>query len=420
MSLNLVLEPQLATWPLTTGTMSQNSPIHSLHEQAEASFLAYATAETSGGAQVVETYGELESEYASIRTGAILFDQPHRATIRVTGADRVAFLNRMLTQELKTLQPFQSRRSFWLSRKGRIDADIRLIQLPDEMLFDVDILCASKVVETLAEFIFSEDVAFTDITDRAHRLAIHGRRAIDLLKSASQPVSGPPLSDFAPGQATIVKIAGHDVVVDRQDATGDCGLELSMHVEHALGVWNQLSEHADRLNETNAAGQTIARFRPAGWHAFNIARIENGWPIYNLDFGPDSLPAETGVLNDRVSFTKGCYLGQEIVARMHSLGHPKQQLVGLRVSSKDHEDSQWQPITGAAVTSAAPLPPGGETKPVGAVTSSTRSPMLGDDIICLAQVKWDQSQPGTKLRIHTTRGELETSVEPTLTFWKRS
>jgi len=170
----------------------------------------------------------------------------------------------------------------------------------------------------------------------------------------------------------------------------------------------------------NAGGASLRRFRPAGWHAFNIARIENGWPIFNLDFGPDSLPAETGVIADRVSFTKGCYLGQEVVARMHSLGHPKQQLVALRVSSKEHEDPQWQPITGAAITSAAPLPPGGEAKPIGAVTSSTRSPMLGDDIICLAQVKWDQSQPGTKLHIHTTRGPLETSVEPTLTFWKRS
>ena len=133
------------------------------------------------------------------------------------------------------------------------------------MLFDVDILCASKVVETLAEFVFSEDVALTDITDRAHRLAIHGHRAIDLLKAASQPLSGPPLSDFAPGQATIVKIAGHDVVVDRQDATGDVGLELSMHVEHALAVWNQLSEHADRLNETNAAGQTIGVVTSGGF-----------------------------------------------------------------------------------------------------------------------------------------------------------
>src|SRR6185436_21150893 len=94
--------------------------------------------------------------------------------------------------------------------------------------------------------------------------------------------------------------------------------------------------------------------RRIGWHAYNIARLEAGWPIFNIDFGPDSLPHETGVLNDRVSFKKGCYLGQEVVARMQSLGHPKQRLVGLKAVEETGADEDRVPEAGAALHAARP------------------------------------------------------------------
>src|SRR4051812_36724439 len=109
--------------------MAAVSPLLRWHQQAEAALQTYGPPEA--GVQVVETFGELELEYAALRKHCVLIDQPQRGTIQVTGADRLAFLNRMVTQELKGLAPFQVRRSFWLNRKGRIDADLRIIELGD-------------------------------------------------------------------------------------------------------------------------------------------------------------------------------------------------------------------------------------------------------------------------------------------------
>jgi len=401
--------------------MAIASPIHTLHEHAEASFLRFGPAQPEApAAAVVETYGELEAEYAALRRGCILLDLPHRAALRITGAERLDFLNRMLTPELKGLEPFRARRSFWLTRKGRIDADVRLTHLDTESIVDLDILCGPRAASSLTAFIFAEDISITDITAHTHRLALHGPSSIELLAGISQPVDGPALGDLHDAGAARIRIGAHDILVDRQDSTGEIGLELLMSLDAALPVYTTIAEHCASLIQTNAGGATLNRHRPAGWHAFNIARIENGWPLYNLDFGPDSLPAETGVLNDRVSFKKGCYLGQEIVARMHSLGHPKQQLVALRIGSTGREDPSWQPHAGSPVFACATAPDAPDSKPIGAVTSSTRSPMLGDDIICFAQVKWDHTTPGTPLTIHTPAGPAPTAVQDTLTFWRRS
>jgi len=127
--------------------------------------------------------------------------------------------------------------------------------------------------------------------------------------------------------------------------------------------------------------------------------------MFYLDFGPDSLPAETGVFEDRVSLTKGCYLGQEIVARMHSLGHPKKVLVALRCE----DGASDQPVTGAPVLDE-------NDKEVGAVTSSSPSPMLGGSIICFAMLKWSAREPGTSVRIATDTGPVSATVQKSLRF----
>lgn len=404
--------------------MASTSPLFPLHQQAEASFLTYGDEAAGRFARVVETFGEIEGEYAAIRKGCVLIDLPHRGTLRVSGADRLEFLNRMVTQELKGLRPFHSRDALWLNRKGRVDADLRLTELPDQMLVDVDLLAAAGAATTLGQFVFSENVEIADVTESWHRLGLHGPTALALLRAVSEPVEGPPLSDLSADQATIVRVAGHRVVVDRRDTTGEVGLELSIELAGAAAVYHQLLERGldDTNGATNGHAPAAFRLRAAGWHAYNIARIEAGTPLFNIDFGTHSLPAETGVLDRRVSFTKGCYLGQEVVARMRSLGHPKQVLVALRVTPPNAmapaEGSgrapDTQPMTGSIVAT-----PGDPPTPVGAVTSSTRSPMLGDAACCFAQVRWGNHEPGTTLLVDSDAGTLPAVVQPTLTFWSR-
>jgi folate-binding protein YgfZ len=421
--------------------MAHLSPLNNRHEAAEASFLDFGTGEASGpSARVVETFGEIEAEYAAIRKGVALLDLPQRATIRVTGGERVDFLNRMLTQELKPggtpLPPGSVTSSFWLNRKGRIDADIRIVELGDSdaisngvsasgMYFDVDILAAANLVATLEAFVFSEDIAFEDITQTTHRLSLHGPAAARLLADHSEPVRSdlPHIAEIRPGQGTAIRIAGRTVIVIRDDVTGEIGIDLLIALDDLVAVFDELAQHARTDHgHHNDPSTDVYRLRHAGWHALNIARIEAGTPLFQIDFGPNNLPHETSLLDSRVNFRKGCYLGQEVVARMQSLGHPKQLLRCVRIArDAAPNDERDQPVTGCAVI---PLPeegaaPGPDAKPVGGVTSSCRSPMLGDDILCLAMLKWGQHEAGNQLLVQTPTGWAKGTVQPDLAAWSR-
>lgn len=391
--------------------MARVSPLRRLHQEAEASLMPYGPPQAD--VLVVETFGELEMEYAALRRACVVLDRPQRGVIEVRGADRLDFLNRMLTQDLSRLEPFHARWAFWLNRRGRIEADLRVVHLPQRTLLDVDVHAAVRTLESLSQFVIAEDVRLTDSTESVHRLALHGPAALTVLRHVAREAEGPPLSDLGPGQATVVHIAGHEAIVDRDDATGEIGLELTLAVEHARAVYEQLLE-AGQMHDGDGPG-----VRPAGWHAFNIARIEAGTPMYLLDFGPDSLPHETGLLRERVSFTKGCYVGQEIVARMQSRGHPRRVLVALRLDQPQAGrglETVRQPVTGSGVWSARE--PAGD--PIGAVTSSTLAPMLGGEPVCFAMIRYDHAAPGTGVLVDAQGQRLPATVQKELCFWRRA
>lgn len=407
--------------------MAHVSPLRERHLQAEATMLPYGPLEL--GVELVESFGELDFEYAALRKACVLLDQPHRGTIEIVGDDRLPFLNNMVTQELKGLTPCRAVRSFWLNRKGRIEADLRVIELGGRMLVDLDAHAVDRTIESLGSYVIADDVEIRDASDRMHRLALHGPTAIPLLAAIAEhnDDAGPPVSDLTPGAATVLRIAGREVVVDRWDSAGEAGLELTVAADDAPAVYAALIDagqpHLNGESNGSGSGSTLAeriKLRPAGWLAYNTARIEAGTPLFNVDFSTDSLPAETGraTLADRVSFTKGCYLGQEVVARMHSLGKPKQTLVGLKPAGPDLRDEQGfcrQPVGGAPVFAASD--PTGDA--VGAVTSSTVSPMLGGEPVCFAIVKARHAEEGTPLVVPAEGVRLTAPVRTDLTFYAR-
>lgn len=386
--------------------MTVPSPLAGQHADAAASFLPWGPADRP--IAMVESFGEPGREYAALRRSAGLFDEPWRATIEITGSERIAFLERMLTQKLTDIEPLHWRPSFWLNRKGRIDADIRIIELGDRTLLDLDAHAADHTRTSLEQYLFAEDVALADRSAEFHRLSVHGPRAVELVARLAEPVEGPPLPQLAPRESALIRIAGHRVVADRVDTTGDGGLSLLVPAAGAAEIAEALLAIEDEGEDDRAA------IRPVGWAAYNIARLEGGTPMHNIDFGSSNLPAETGVLRDRVHFQKGCYLGQEVVARMDALGHPKQVLVALEFGEavpRDEQHMPIQPITGSAVLA-------GET-PVGVITSSTLAPMLGSVPIAFAMVKWAHTQPGTELLVEAEGQTISARVRETLRYWSR-
>lgn len=397
--------------------MAHVSPLREHHLQAEATLVPYGPVALQ--IELVESFGELDFEYAAIRKACVLLDQPNRGTIEIVGEDRADFLNNMLTQDLRALAPYRSAPSFWLNRKGRIVADLRVIELDGRTILDLDAHATDATIESLSGYVITEDVEIRDASERTHRLALHGPTSIELLAAASTQREGVPLSDLAPGSACIVEISAREVVVHRVDTTGEVGLELTMDTDAVTEVNRRLIELGQPLDGDGAGSlASRVRLRPAGWLAFNTARIEGGTPLFNIDFSAESLPAETGLIESRVSFKKGCFLGQEVVTRMHNLGKPKQRLVAFRPGGedlRDEHDLSRQPVGGAQVFAASD--PTGD--PVGVVTSSTISPMLGGVPICFAIVKGDHADPGTRLSVHAEGFLLTGEVRDRLAFYER-
>lgn len=397
--------------------MAIPSPLRTRWIELGATLVLYGPPER--GVELTESFGDLELEYASIRRGCALIDRPDRAVVEATGADRAAFLNSMLTQNLKDAAPGEVRRSFWLNRKGRLVADVRALVLPDRILFDLDAHSAEPFRASLDGYIIADQVALTDATDRWHRLSLHGPTSGALLAALAD--APPTLPE--PGRSAEVTLAGATCLLDRWDWAGEPGYELWCPAADAPAVADRLLQ-ARLLPPTDAGPPEQSdlarahRLRPCGWFALNIARVEAGTPLMHLDFTTESLPAETGVLRDRVDFKKGCYLGQEVVARMDALGHPKQVLVGLRFrgeAMRDEDGQPRQPVGGDPVLAS----PAADAPQVGAITSSAVSPMLGAEPIALAVVRWGHHEPGTALAVVAEGVPVEAIVQPGLAFYTR-
>ncbi|MHC4993978.1 MAG: CAF17-like 4Fe-4S cluster assembly/insertion protein YgfZ [Planctomycetota bacterium] len=351
--------------------MTTPSPLCEYYEtETAAGFIPYGEL-----ARIVGQFEAMETEYAAIRKGAALLDCPHHGLLKITGADRLEFLNRLLTNACADLQAGAVQRNFMLNAKGRILADLLLIERGDCTLVDLDLHNTQQLADELDALLFGEDVQIASLSESYHKVSIFGPKAEDVLEWFTTTTDTPedqPIYHYA-----------YDLTASD-----------SSHLWAPSEVFARFVEKAEDLKET-------FDLKHIGWLAFNIARVEAGRPLFNVDFGPNNLPHETGVLGEAVSFTKGCYRGQEVVARMESQGHPAKLLVGFRGKT------EALPIAATAVYDSSDS----EANAVGAVTSSTHSPMRSARPVGFAMVKWGYHEVGTSL--YTPADGVTVEVEVT-------
>ncbi|MDF1810053.1 MAG: glycine cleavage T C-terminal barrel domain-containing protein [Phycisphaerales bacterium] len=386
---------------------NNKSPLHDLHTQQEAFFLTYGTGEDAY--EVVETFGDLDMEYAAIRKGCVIYEEPHIGTIRVSGKDRGEFLNNMLTSKVDELQNGDIAYAFWLNRKGRIEADLRIAQREHEMLISLDRSLIKTSVDSISSFLFAEEVEIRDVSAELQHLSIHGPTSLQLIDSLTD--DGVSVLELKEKHHMSVQIDEVSILIERIDFTGEIGLYLTIPRENMLAVYTKLLEVAQSKPELKA--------KPTGWLAINAARIEAGNPMFQVDFGQSNLPVESGIIDTRVNFTKGCYLGQEVVARMHARNACTKKVVAIRVVGEQittENQEVHQPVGGSQIFEPNKE---GET-PIGSVTSSTISPMLGAIPICFAMLKNDFTTPGTKLKVSAEGKLADCVVEESLVFWKKA
>jgi folate-binding protein YgfZ len=362
------------------------NPLRATHDQAGAEFQPYARTE------IVSTFGEPQAEYSAIRKGCALLDLPQRGVLELTGKDRLPFLNNLLTNQTwdkatkSGIDAGKGVYAYYLNAKGRIVADMNVLEVGDgRTLLEMDARMVAPVRAAFDKYLFVEQVKMTSRVGALHEVALLGPRAREVLNQ----VATPAVRELWPLESALTRIFDTDAVVFRDDLAGTPGYVLIFDVAAVANVWTGL---VSRFGQAAEIGKRA--LRPVGWAAFNATRIEAGRPLFDIDFGNSAdpeksvVPAEVGPQEfaRAVSVTKGCYLGQEIVARMHARQQVAKQLVGLRL------DDDSLPIAGAPLFDD-------KQNQVGVVTSSTVSPVLSNAAIALGYVKRPLFAEGTELQV---------------------
>jgi folate-binding protein YgfZ len=323
------------------------------------------------------SYGDVEGEYAAVRAGgAGLIDLSQRARIRVSGAEAVMFLNGLVTNDVKTLEAGAWMPAAFPNVQGRLLAHVRVLHVADGFLFDMEARTREAVLKTLERFTLAGDFRVSDVTLEIVNISVQGASAAEIVSK----VLGGEAAGVARGRVAGVEWSGQPVSVIRATHTAEDGFDLFTSAAQAQALWDALMK----------AGAS-----PVGFEALEILRVEAGLPRFGVDIDETNVVLETG-LDEAVSFTKGCYIGQEIIARIHWRGHVAKRLAGIMVDEDDAIQS------GDKVRAM-------DGKEIGRVTSTVHSPHLKRRV-ALGIIKYDYLAPGTQVWIISNEKEYPARI----------
>jgi folate-binding protein YgfZ len=325
---------------------------------------------------------EWPDEYRALRETAGVLDLSARSRICLVGNDRARFLHGQVTNDVKRLRPGDGCYAAIVTAKGKMESDLNIFNLQDELLLDFEPGLTEKISQRLERFIVADDVQIVDAAPHYGLLSAQGPKADEAVVAMGLiggdalprvPYSSLKISNATFGEIYLMNHArlsnseigkknGFDIFVPRQvvDAFKD---KLIAAVRSVGGCF-------------------------CGQQAFETVRIEAGVPRFGIDMDETNIPLECGIESAAISYKKGCYIGQEVINRIHSIGHVNKELRCLRLS-KD----------------LSPLPAKGDKlfcneKEVGYVTSVVRSPAL-DAVVALGYVRREVNRAGTELILKT-------------------
>lgn len=311
------------------------------------------------GPLVPAHYGSTADEHRALREGCGVADLSWRGLLEVTGRDRQRFLNAYITCDVKTIAPGQGAYGFFTNPQGRILSDLVLAALEDRFWLLVGPGQEEALASHLQKYILADRVEIHPLAGIVP-LALIGPRAGEALGIAEPP---------APWSHVGAAVQGSEVTVQGSERFG----------RPAWILWTPVAEAGALLERL--AGNGV---RPVGFEALETLRVEAGIARFGRDFGPDNFPQETGAEEAAVSYTKGCYLGQEVVARIHYRGGVQKGLRGVVFDTE------------AAVAPGTEL--FHEGRPAGTVTTVVHSAALGRPA-GLAILHKRAAEPGTRLQM---------------------
>jgi len=335
------------------------SPLSDMEKARGAHFGVYYSRE------VAEHYGDARAEYEAVRHRVGAFDLCYLGKFHASGRDRVRYFHNMLSNDIKNLGPASGCYATLLTRQGQMESDLFVYAFPEELWVECPPAGKDRLFETLNKCIVGDVVQIEDWSEKLAVLSLQGPQSREKMEgSAGASLEGLPLL----GHKTIEKTLGNWVVVHR-DRTGYDGYDLWLPRDEATGVWTQWLDSEG--------------LQPVGHQVLNWLRTEAGIPWFGVDMETHNLPMEFG-LNSAISMTKGCYRGQEIVARVVHRGRLDRRLGAVAIACEE------VPERGTEIHVLG-------TK-IGEVTSAIRSPRLGRPL-ALAVLKIDFLRPGTAVEV---------------------
>lgn len=351
-----------------------------LHEAHEALGGRFAVL---GGEEIVSDYGDPAAEYRALRSAVGVFDLGFRGRLCLTGSDRVRLLNGQVTNDIRSLPVWSGCPAVFCSPKGRLVADVHVFALAEELLLDFEPGLVDALKARLEHHIVAEDVQVVDVRPYYGVLSVQGPRA-------EAVVQGLELVDALPEAAYGVVHRSHatlgDLYVIRRSRAGLPGFDLFIPTDALAAV----------LDKVVAAARDCGGGL-AGFEALDRVRFESGIPRFPVDMDETNLPPEAGLESTHINYSKGCYTGQETIARLRTYGQVVKRLSGLRLPGD-----------------LGTLPPKGtklfrEGREVGHLTSARHSDAPGP-VQALGYVRREAVAPGTALVLRFADQEIPVEV----------
>jgi folate-binding protein YgfZ len=352
---------------------ARTSPLEEAHKRLGASM------REEGGWRLPASYGDTRAEYEAVRGGAAagLIDLSSRGRMEVSGSEAVQFLNGLITNDVKALGEGSWMRAAFPNVQGRLVGEARVLGLgADRFLFDTEAVTHERVLKTLERFTLAGDFRVTDLRDEMALVSVQGARAAAILTSAL----GEDAARVERGRVQTAEWNNQSLQVIRATHTAEDGFDLFIARPAVAPLWDAL---------------TASGARAVGFDALEVLRIEAGIARYGVDVDETNVVLEA-VADEAVSFTKGCYIGQEIIARIHWRGHVAKKLTGLSF------DERVETKSGDKVRAT-------DGKEIGRLTSVTLSPRQ-NHVVALGLVKYDYLAPGTEVRVSSGGNELAARV----------
>jgi aminomethyltransferase len=297
-------------------------------------------------------YGDVCAEYDAIRRGAAMLDLSLAAKLEVSGKNAVQFINGLVTNDVKSLLPGEGIFAAFLNVQGKVVSLCRFYQAGTHLLIEYDVTSRATIFQNLSRFVPAGEFFVKDVSDELALLSVQGPKSAELLSTVtSQTIEAAP--EYRNYQTNI---NGSSVLIAAHARTGTTGFDIFVAGAAKAAIRQTLIDNGAI---------------PAGSEALEIARLEAAIPREGVDVSENNILLEAGY-DKAISYTKGCYLGQEIIARIHYRGQPARQLRGLLI------DAAEPPTKGTELWAA-------DGKKIGEITSSVQSFAL-NRIIALGYV----------------------------------